>query len=99
MPAKTTVFDGQRYCTGYCGRLLPLDWFYLSGKGYYMTWCKPCAKVKYREWYRKKYRSDSVFWRKEKRKSRERYRTNTAYRESRLAYWRERYARKKAQTA
>lgn len=45
MAARTTIADGARYCTGHCGRRLPLGMFYRNGRGYPNTECRACVRV------------------------------------------------------
>jgi uncharacterized ParB-like nuclease family protein len=63
----------MKWCSGLCGRQLPLDAFYKSASGHYGA-CKGCHRVRARESFRKRY-SRSTFrqrwnrkvaaWRKE----------------------------------
>jgi hypothetical protein len=53
MSAPTTIRDGMRWCTGHCGRLLPLSSYYRNGRGEPNTECKSCRRVSRRESWRR----------------------------------------------
>lgn len=92
MAARSTIFDGQRYCTAFCERLLPLEWFYPSGNGYVNTWCRDCSRIKARERYRRKYRNNRAFRKAERQRTHERYHGDPEYRERMLVCGRKRKA-------
>lgn len=56
MPARTVIRDGRKYCTGHCGRWLPLVAFYLNGRGYPNSECRDCGRISARERMRAAYR-------------------------------------------
>lgn len=49
---RTVIVDGHRYCTGHCGRLLPLSKFYRLPNGYFGSECRDCDRVRAIERYR-----------------------------------------------
>jgi hypothetical protein len=67
-----------KWCTGFCGRLLPRDAYYINGEGYPNGECRQCHRVKARDSYRRAYRNRPWFAAKERRRSRERYAARVA---------------------
>ena len=84
---------GAKWCSGPCGRLLPL-WAFHSHPGGcgYQSECKACHRVRARDSARRRYAARSAA---DKARKRERYATDAAYRAAKLEAARVAHVRRK----
>lgn len=65
MPRRDSRIEGWKYCAGFCERPLALSEYYIRLNGVPESKCKQCRRVYVREKYKKKYRKDREFRKKE----------------------------------
>lgn len=65
MPRRDSLIEGWKYCAGPCERPLDLSHFYIRPDGHPESKCNGCRRVYERERYRRRYRKDKKFRRRE----------------------------------
>jgi hypothetical protein len=75
----------MKWCSGLCGRELPLEWFDPKPGGYRQSECRACRRIKTRERNRRRYRRDGEYREQCRAAAKSRYWSNPEHRRSQVA--------------
>jgi hypothetical protein len=73
----------MKWCAGPCGRELPLSEFYIHPEGWPQGRCRACHRVAMRDNYRRRYRNQPAFARRERARGRAKYWANVEWERAR----------------